>query len=238
MKKLVLVGALFSSDNTSFQSINSNPRVVESIDVIFPEVRRVNIVRNELGLLVCQNYSFLGHNSTQETTSYENPSEPSTLLVPSRKHPLMDIESIISETYSEIKDKPSYLTERALLGMIMQESSNNPDAISKRGAIGLMQLMPGAWIDSGGISYSKEEMLNPRNNIRAGINYILWIDSYCKRFNPQWEDLPEKDKLRLMMASYNGGASRLKKKGWNINHMPRETRSYVAQIENRYLLDN
>ncbi|MBU2615567.1 MAG: lytic transglycosylase domain-containing protein [Nanoarchaeota archaeon] len=238
IKKLVLVGTLFSSDNTPIQSINSNPKVTKPLDVISSEVRQINLFKNELEFLVYQNYSFLEYNNVQETIFYETPSEPPTMLVSSRKHPCINIESLISETYSEIKDKPSYLTKRVLLGIIMKESSSNPDAISKKGAIGLMQLMPGAWIDSGGTSYSKEEMLNPRKNIRAGINYILWIDSYCKRFNPQWENLPEGDKLRLMIASYNGGASRLKKKGWNIDNMPKETRTYIAQIENRYLLDN
>jgi hypothetical protein len=59
--------------------------------------------------------------------------------------------------------------------IIKVESSGNPNAISKEGACGLMQVHYGIWekeLKKAGIIRHKGELFNPEKNIRAG-KYIL-----------------------------------------------------------------
>ena len=61
-----------------------------------------------------------------------------------------------------------YQVEPALVkAIIMAESGYNPKAISKRGAKGLMQLMPGT-----AQALGVEDIFNPRQNISGGVRYF------------------------------------------------------------------
>jgi len=138
----------------------------------------------------------------------------------------------LRKAYSSIR-KPYYLSEDLVQAIMFRESSNNPKSRSKKGARGLMQMTPLAWNDAGESRFHETSEI-PEKNILAGIKYLLWIDAYCEKFHPRWESLPETEKVNFILASNNGGAARLKSRGWNINKMPPETRHYVKSI-NRYL---
>ncbi|MEW6671658.1 MAG: lytic transglycosylase domain-containing protein [Thermodesulfobacteriota bacterium] len=77
--------------------------------------------------------------------------------------------------------------------IIMAESGYNPKAISKRGAMGLMQLMPGT-AEALGI----DDIFNPELNINAGVLYF-------KRL----VDFFEGD-VKLALAAYNAGINKVK----------------------------
>ena len=77
--------------------------------------------------------------------------------------------------------------------IIMAESSYNPRAISKKGAKGLMQLMP-LTAESLGV----EDAFDPTNNIRAGVAYFRTL------LNQFDED------ERLALAAYNAGSKRVR----------------------------
>lgn len=53
--------------------------------------------------------------------------------------------------------------------IIQVESSGNPKALSKKGAIGLMQVMPSTGRSMG---YSKADLWNPKTNVEAGTKYF------------------------------------------------------------------
>ena len=74
-----------------------------------------------------------------------------------------------------------YALDPYLVTAIMRcESSNDPDAVSKKGAIGLMQIMPdtGAWIAHKlGLddSYRQEQLFDPETNIRFACWYLDFL---------------------------------------------------------------
>ncbi len=77
--------------------------------------------------------------------------------------------------------------------IIMAESSYNPRAISKKGAKGLMQLMPLT-----AKYYGVEDAFDPKNNIRAGVAYFRTL---LNQFNGD---------ERLALAAYNAGSKRVR----------------------------
>lgn len=81
--------------------------------------------------------------------------------------------------------------------MVFVESGYNPKVISRKGAMGLMQIMPntGQWVaqELGEANYSEEDLLDPIKNLRVG----TWYLAYLKRLYNGNE--------YLALASYNAG---------------------------------
>ncbi len=100
--------------------------------------------------------------------------------------------------------------------VIMVESAYNPQAKSKAGAQGLMQLMP-ATARRFGVS----DPYNPTENIAAGTEYLKHL-----------LNLFEND-LSLALAAYNAGENAVKK--YN-NQIPpyKETQRYVKKVLHHY----
>jgi soluble lytic murein transglycosylase-like protein len=101
------------------------------------------------------------------------------------------------------------------------ESGFNPHAVSKKGAVGLMQLLPAT-----ARRYGVQNMNDPEQNIRAGAHYLRDL---LARFDSN---------LELALAAYNAGEEAVERYG---RHVPpfRETMSYVPSVMKVYqrLLD-
>jgi soluble lytic murein transglycosylase-like protein len=114
----------------------------------------------------------------------------------------------------------AYQMDTALLhAVITAESGYDPGAVSKKGALGLMQLMPET-----ARRYGVADPLDPLQNIHGGAQYLRDLLRMFDR------DLP------LALAAYNAGENAVRKYG---NRVPpyRETASYVPKvlkIYNRY----
>ena len=102
--------------------------------------------------------------------------------------------------------------EEAIIRAVMHaESAFNPNALSRVGAQGLMQLMP-ATADRFGVVNA----FDPVQNIRGGVQYLAWL---LKRFNGD---------LTLAAAGYNAGEGAVDRhKGVPPYN---ETRRYVERV--------
>lgn len=103
-----------------------------------------------------------------------------------------------------------------LHAMVRVESAYDPRAVSKRGAQGLMQLMP----DTAN-RYGVENSYDPRQNLEAGARYL---SDLLREFE---YDIP------LALAAYNAGENAVKKYGNKIPPFP-ETMEYVDKVMGEY----
>jgi len=109
-----------------------------------------------------------------------------------------------------------YRLEPALLhAVISAESAYNPWAVSPKGAMGLMQLMPGT-----ADRFNVSNPYDPVANMHGGARYLRWL---LDRFND----------TRLAVAAYNAGEGAVQKYG---NQIPpyQETQNYVVKVLNYY----
>jgi soluble lytic murein transglycosylase-like protein len=99
-----------------------------------------------------------------------------------------------------------------LRAVIVVESGFNSRAVSKRGAVGLMQLMP-ATASRFGVS----NPYDPRQNIHAGAKYLKFL---IDRFGQD---------VRLALAAYNAGEEAVDRNGGQIPPFS-ETMAYVPRV--------
>lgn len=102
---------------------------------------------------------------------------------------------------------------RLVTAIMAAESSFNPCAVSPKGAMGLMQIMPAVAED---FEVNPKQAFNPNENIRAGVLLL-------KRLNKKY-----KGNLKLTVAAYNAGPGNVERyKG--IPPFP-ETQNYVKRV--------
>jgi soluble lytic murein transglycosylase-like protein len=107
--------------------------------------------------------------------------------------------------------------ESALIrAVITVESGYNPSAVSRAGAVGLMQLMPET-----AKRYNVTNRHDPEQNIHAGAQYL---SDLLRMFD---------NNLQLAIAAYNAGEQAVMKYG---NRIPpyRETLAYVPKVMSFY----
>ncbi len=120
-------------------------------------------------------------------------SEASVSRYPSAKAPYSELVKSYAREYG--------IDYRFVLGLIKQESQFNAEAVSERGAFGLMQIMPVTGNEiSGKIKLKNIDL--PRGNIHAGIYYFRKI---YRLFQSSDED----SRLRLSLAAYYAGPGRI-----------------------------
>lgn len=141
------------------------------------------------------------------------------------------LKEFIDFIYANIK--VSEIIDKEFVKLIVDiESERYVYAKSKEGARGLMQLMPDTWNTIGEKSDFYKEAFNPYKNLRKGIKYLDYLNTFCEKRHPKWNELSTKDKYPIIAAAYNGGIGRLTENNWDISKMPEQTRLYVEKIKN------
>lgn len=134
------------------------------------------------------------------------PSAPVQTAPPAQAASRVDLDQLIREASTRNRIDPDFVAS-----VIKAESNFKTHAVSKKGAQGLMQLMPGTAAQLG-----VADPFDPRANVEAGTAHLNALLS-------QYHDDPIK-----ALAAYNAGAHRVKQ----YNGVPpyRETRAYISQI--------
>jgi len=143
------------------------------------------------------------------------PAQPATAAAPtpSLTAALPDAERaaqfkpLIQKVAQETSMSPSLLH-----AVIAVESGYDAKAVSRKGAQGLMQLMPQT-----AQRFGVQNALDPVQNIRGGALYLKWLLDY---FNGD---------LRLALAGYNAGEQVVVRAGYKIPAI-KETRDYVPKV--------
>ena len=116
------------------------------------------------------------------------------------------------EPYIEQAARSQAVHPDLVRAVIVVESAFNPHAVSKRGAVGLMQLRPAT-----ARRYGVADAFDPEQNIMAGAHYLRDL---LKRYG---------NNLELTLAAYNAGEDAVERYGHNIPPFE-ETRHYVPTV--------
>jgi len=129
-----------------------------------------------------------------------------------RISPAMLARSAEYDSIIETAATQSSVHPELLRAVIVVESGFDPDALSAKGARGLMQLMPAT-----AKAYGASDAGDPTQNVQAGARYLRdLIDRY-------------QNDLELALAAYNAGESAVDHYGKRIPPF-RETRRYVPKV--------
>ncbi|MEO1985157.1 MAG: lytic transglycosylase domain-containing protein [Martelella sp.] len=108
------------------------------------------------------------------------------------------------------------LPERWIRAVMTAESDGITRAVSSKGAMGLMQIMPGTWIELSARYRLGSDPFDPRDNILAGAAYL--------------RELHDKYGSPGFLAAYNAGPGRYDEYLVDGRPLPAETRNYVAVL--------
>ncbi len=138
------------------------------------------------------------------------PTPESVALTTTRRTELRDeIRRMASESAARHEVDPDLVE-----AVIQVESNYNPAAISPKGAMGVMQLIPAT-----AQRFGVQNPLDPRDNIEGGVRYLKYLQGLY-------------GDNRLALAAYNAGEGAVARYGWIPPY--RETQSYVYEVGRRY----
>ena len=162
----------------SFRDVWFLPIVAILVFVMFPQSSNADI------------YSFTDENGVVHFTNAPTDSKWKLLI----KEKRFDPRSVKYQSLIRKVSKKHSLDDALVKAIIRVESNFNPNAVSKAGAQGLMQLMPGTAQD-----LKVKDPFNPEENVEGGVKYFRYL---LDRFK---EDIP------LAIAAYHAGENAVRK---------------------------
>lgn len=122
-----------------------------------------------------------------------------------------DVSARWAEYYAAVYQIPVEL----VAAIIDEESGWNPYAVSKKGAAGIMQLMPAT-----AVRFGVRNRFLVQENIRGGVAYLAWLK---EKFNGD---------LRLITAAYYVGEKEISSRG--LDYSSPDVQGYVKRVAQRY----
>src|SRR5579872_4472335 len=102
-----------------------------------------------------------------------------------------------------------------VMAIIDEESAWNPYAVSEKGAVGLMQLMPQT-----ALRFGVRDRFRVDENIRGGVAYLAWLN---REFDGD---------LRLVTAAYYVGEDPISRR--KLDYSSADVHGYVERVASRY----
>ena len=102
-----------------------------------------------------------------------------------------------------------------VMAVIDEESGWNPNAVSEKGAVGLMQLMPQT-----AMRFGVRNRFRLNENIRGGVAYLAWLS---REFSGD---------LRLITAAYYVGEGPIRVR--KLDYSSADVQGYVTRVAERY----
>jgi len=132
-----------------------------------------------------------------------------------RKHEAMSLDRDGAEALVKEAAERHRIDPALVRAVIQTESGWNAAAVSRKGAVGLMQLVP-----STAQRYGVKDLFSPKQNVDAGVRYLKAL---LERYNGN---------LDLALAAYNAGEGAVDR----ARGIPsfRETRNYVQRVQGFY----
>jgi soluble lytic murein transglycosylase-like protein len=120
-----------------------------------------------------------------------------------------EVSALIGDAARKHKLPPAFVTS-----IVAAESAFQSDAVSPKGALGLMQVMPETASEMG------LDAAVPEQNVEAGTKYLAGLIRYYQKKSRNW--------LKHAIAAYNAGPAQVDR----YRGVPpfRETRSYVSRV--------
>ena len=213
---------LFDAHETADTSVRVVLRVIRP--TVFVTARAVLVLA---ALLVCarparaQIYTWVDANGSMVLS---NVPQGTNLGIPaydvpqsSRLRTTRAVEPSRSRSYDDLIETHSRgngVRSDLVRAVIQVESAFNARAVSNKGAMGLMQLMPAT-----ARQFGVRNAFDPSENVRGGVAYLRQLlDKYSGN-------------ERLALAAYNAGPGNVDKFGQTVPPF-QETRDYVARIRN------
>ena len=128
-----------------------------------------------------------------------------------RLSPRIEIAAHVSEASQQFG-----IPEQWIYAVIRAESAGRVRAVSRAGAMGLMQLMPGTWSRQRARFSLGQDPFDPRDNVLAGTSYL--------------REMYDRYGAQGFLAAYNAGPGRYEDWLAGRRSLPLETRRYVARI--------
>ena len=168
---------------------------------------RITAFVNSKGKLVFTNLADYS-SAAKETTPVTPTTNPSTAVIPSRRVGTLD--GLIDAISTRHGVDPSLVR-----AVIQIESNFDRRAVSNKGALGLMQLIPAT-----GKRFGVRDFFDPAQNVEGGVRYLRFL---LEKF---------RGNLDLSLAAYNSGENRVARMG-RIPRIP-ETENYVRKVQTAY----
>ena len=202
----------YAQMNNYVNSLTGQKAIVKNNQIELPPKDSVQSFDNVLKSTAKSQFGMLLKNKAAEkvNASLYTQGIPSNINI-SRRPSKTEILGIINEVSNKYDVDPKLIE-----ALVKQESGFNPNAKSKAGALGLMQLMPST---AKGLGVT--DPMDVRQNIEGGVKYVK---SMLDRFNGN---------IILALAAYNAGPNAVKK----YDGVPpyKETQNYVRSILSNYL---
>lgn len=120
-------------------------------------------------------------------------------------------DAYVAEAATRANIPPAWIT-----AVMRAESTGDASAVSPKGAMGLMQIMPSTWRELRTALNLGSDPYDPRDNITAGAAYLRWL-------HDRYGDAG-------FLAAYNAGPGRYEELLRTSRALPDETKKYVTRV--------